>query len=97
MRLGNSVAIGTNFLAKGHLDVILKQFVEDNKLLNEGLLCDEEMFPGLADMMAVFLYVTLRKKLSFNLIDDVLAINSVIMDKYNEDNVKSVSIENCVN
>ena len=93
MRLGNSVAIGTNFLAKGHLDVILKQFVEDNKLLNEGLLCDEEMFPGLADMMAVFLYVTLRKKLSFNLID----INSVIMDKYNEDNVKSVSIENCVN
>ena len=90
-RLGNSV--GTNFLAKGHLGLILNQFVEDNKVLNEVLLCEEEMFPGLADMMAVFLY---SKKMTFNLIDDVLAINGIIMDKYNEKNVKSVSIENCV-
>ena len=79
---GDSVAVGTNFLSKGHSNQIMKAIIEEDSVR------EHEKFPGMLEMLAILI---LKASERCMITPDFLRIHRVIENQYQECEAVAVS------
>ena len=79
---GDSVAIGTNFLAEGHSSQIMKVINDEESFM------DQEKYPGMLEMLAILM---LKASERCMITPDFLRLHRVIENRYHESEAVAVS------